>query len=191
MPAVGNANDREAAKDARDRLRSIIRRESLKENAEFKLSSGRSSQFFFDMKKTMFDPEGVTLLADILFQMIRDDPVEYVGGLETGAIPIVTAVCYRSHVEKPIKSFFVRKEPKGHGTNKLIDGQFSPNSRVILFEDVTTTGGSAMKAVEAVREQGCSILKVVTVVDRLEGAIDTFDRAGLKFEAVFNRHDFE
>jgi orotate phosphoribosyltransferase len=103
----------------------------------------------------------------------------------------VTAVCYRSYDEKPIKSFFVRKEPKGHGTNKLIDGQFSPNSRVILFDDVTTTGGSTMKAVQAVREQGCSILKVVTIVDRLEGGADTFGQAGIKFEAVFNRHDFE
>jgi orotate phosphoribosyltransferase len=188
MRAIKNATIEDAA---RERLRRIIERESLIANGDFKLSSGLSSRFFFDMKKTMFHPEGVTLLADILFDMIRDEPVEYLGGLETSAIPIVTAVCYRSFPDKPVKSFFVRKEPKGHGTNKLIDGQFSPRSRVILFDDVTTTGGSATKAVRAVREQGCSVLKVITVVDRLEGAIDNFAREGIKFESVFDRHDFE
>ncbi len=134
--------------DKRARLLAIIRANSLLQNREFVLTSGRSSSFFFDMKKTMFDPEGAALLADLLFDMIRDEAVECIGGLETGAIPIVALLCRRSWPEKPLGGFFVRKSMKGHGTDQRVDGRLFPGSRVILFEDVTTTGGSAMQAVE-------------------------------------------
>ena len=133
----------------RERLIGIIRRQSLLQNRDFVLVSGRSSNFFFDMKKTMFDPEGAALLADLLFDAIKAEDVEYIGGLETGAIPIVTALCARSWPEKPLKGFFVRKENKGHGTDQRIDGLLRRRSKVILFEDVTTTGGSAMQAASA------------------------------------------
>jgi len=106
----------------RERLLGIIRRQSLLENRDFVLASGRSSSFFFDMKQTMFDPEGASLAADLLFDRIEDEAVDYIGGLETGAIPIVAALCARSWPEKPIRGFFVRKEAKGHGTDQRIDG---------------------------------------------------------------------
>jgi orotate phosphoribosyltransferase len=169
---------------------SIIRRQSLLLDRDFRLASGRSSNFFFDMKKTMFDPEGAALLADLLFDAIKNEEVDCIGGLETGAIPIVAALCARSWPEKPIKGFFVRKESKGHGTDQRIDGLIEPGSKVILFEDVTTTGGSAMQAVDQARRLGCTVLKVVSVVDRLEGAEDNFRAAGLKFESVFTWRDF-
>jgi len=174
----------------RDRLIAIIRRQSLLLDRDFLLASGRSSNFFFDMKKTMFDPEGAALLADLLFAAIGDEEVEYIGGLETGAIPIVAALCARSWPEKPIKGFFVRKESKGHGTDQRIDGLVEPRAKVILFEDVTTTGGSAMQAVDQVRRLGCTVLKVVSVVDRLEGAEANFCAAGIRFESVFTWRDF-
>ena len=174
----------------RDRLIAIIRRQSLLLDRDFLLASGRSSNFFFDMKKTMFDPEGAALLADLLFAAIGDEEVEYIGGLETGAIPIVAALCARSWPEKPIKGFFVRKESKGHGTDQRIDGLVEPRAKVILFEDVTTTGGSAMQAVDQVRRLGCTVLKVVSVVDRLEGAEANFCAAGIWFESVFTWRDF-
>src|SRR5438270_9183062 len=167
----------------RERLIAIIRRQSLLQNRDFLLVSGRASNFFFDMKKTMFDPEGAALLADILFDAIRGEDVEYIGGLETGAIPIVAALCARSWPEKPIKGFFVRKENKGHGTDQRIDGRLERGSKIILVEDVTTTGGSAMQAVDQARQFGCTILKVVSVVDRLEGAAENFRAAGIKFES--------
>src|SRR5262249_19623369 len=110
----------------RDRLLDIIRRQSLLQNRDFILVSGRSSNFFFDMKKTMFDPEGAALLADLLFEKISTDDVDYIGGLETGAIPIIAALCARSWPQKPIKGFFVRKEIKGHGTDQRIDGLLKP-----------------------------------------------------------------
>jgi orotate phosphoribosyltransferase len=174
----------------RERLTAIIRRQSLLQNRDFVLASGRSSNFFFDMKKTMFDPEGAALLADLLFDAIKGEDVEYIGGLETGAIPIVAALCARSWPEKPIKGFFVRKENKGHGTDQRIDGLLQRGSKVILVEDVTTTGGSAMQAVNQARQLECLVLKVVSVVDRLEGAEENFRAAGIRFESVFTWRDF-
>jgi len=142
------------------------------------------------MKKTMFDPEGGALLADLLFDVIKRENVEYIGGLETGAIPIIAALCARSWPEKPIKGFFVRKENKGHGTDQRVDGLLERGSKVILVEDVTTTGGSAMQAVDQARQFGCTVLKVVSVVDRLEGAAENFRAAGIKFESIFTWRDF-
>jgi orotate phosphoribosyltransferase len=174
----------------RERLIAIIRQQSLLQNRDFLLASGRSSNFFFDMKKTMFDPEAAALLADLLFDAIKDEDVEYVGGLETGAIPIVSALCARSWPEKPLKGFFVRKENKGHGTDQRIDGLLQRGSKVILFEDVTTTGGSAMQAVNQARQLDCTVLRVVSVVDRLEGAEENFRAAGIKFNSLFTWRDF-
>jgi len=142
------------------------------------------------MKRTMFDPEGGALLADLLFDAVKAEDVEYVGGLETGAIPIVGALCARSWPEKPIRGFFVRKENKGHGTDQRVDGLLERGSKVILVEDVTTTGGSVMQAVEQARQFACTIVKVVSVVDRLEGAADNFRAAGIKFQSMFTWRDF-
>ncbi len=176
--------------DKKQKLRAIISRASLLRDGEFRLTSGRSSNFFFDLKKTMLDPEGASLLADLLFDRIKAEEVDCIGGMATGAIPIVATLCMRSWPERPIKGFFIRKEAKGHGTDQRVDGLLESGSRVILFEDVTTTGGSAMRAVDQVRQAQCTIIKVISVVDRLEGAEDNFRRAGIRFEALFDRRDF-
>jgi orotate phosphoribosyltransferase len=178
------------ASEKRQRLRAIIRDKSLLKEGDFRLASGQASNYFFDLKKTAFDPEGAALLADLLFERIREEDVDCVGGLETGAIPIVSAVCRRSWPEKPVKGFFVRKAGKGHGTDKMVDGHLERGARVILFEDVTTTGGSVMQAVREARAQGCDIVKIVAVVDRQEGARQHFAAEGLRFEALFTRADF-
>ena len=174
----------------RQKLLAIIRRASLLQGREFRLTSGGSSNFFIDLKKTMLDPEGASLLADLLFDKIKAEDVDCVGGMETGAIPIVTALCMRSWPEKPIKGFFIRKEAKGHGTDQRVDGVLDRGSRVVLLEDVTTTGTSVMLAVEQTRLLQCTILKVIAVVDRLEGAEENFRQAGISFEALFTRRDF-
>jgi orotate phosphoribosyltransferase len=174
----------------RRRLLAVIRRNSLLQDRDFRLTSGRSSSFFFDMKRTLFDPEGAALLADLLFAKIKAEEVDCIGGMETGAIPIVANLCLRGWPEKPMRGFFVRKATKGHGTDQQVDGRLDPGSRVILFEDVTTTGGSAMQAVDEARRQGCTILKVITVVDRLEDAAENFAKAGIPFEALFTWRDF-
>jgi orotate phosphoribosyltransferase len=176
--------------DKRQKLLGIIARRSLL-RGEFRLTSGRSSNFFIDLKKTMFDPEGALLLADLLFEMIRTEDVDCIGGMETGAIPLVAALCLRSWPEKPLHGFFIRKEAKGHGTDQRVDGLLDPGSRVILLEDVTTTGGSALQAVAEARRNQCAIVKVITVVDRLEGAAENFRKAGIPFETLFTRRDFD
>ena len=95
----------------------------------------------------------------------------------------------RSHAERPIDGFIVRKEKKGHGTDKKIDGNFRPNTSVVLFEDVTTRGGSVMEAVRAVRAQGGTVKKIITIVDRLEGAAGNLKKEGLELEAIFTIDD--
>jgi orotate phosphoribosyltransferase len=174
----------------RQRLKELIRAKSLMTGGDFKLASGTASKFYFDMKKTMFDPEGASLIGDVLFETIRDDRVDQVGGLEIGAVPLAVAVAQRSWPERPIAAFFVRKDAKGHGTDKLIDGQYREGGRTILFEDVTTTGGSVLKAVAAVRARGGDIVKIVTIVDRLEGAAATLAKEGVPLVAIFTKDDF-
>jgi len=178
--------------DRRERLLRIIKAQSLLTGAEFTLASGQRSGFFFDMKKTMFHPEGAALVGDIIFDMIAGDvDVQYIGGLEIGAIPMAVSVSARSWPTRPINAFFVRKAPKDHGAINLIDGQFRPNSKVILFEDVTTTGGSVMKAVRAVRDQGCTVKKIITIVDRCEGAAANLKKENLELAAIFTMDDFK
>lgn len=177
--------------DKKARLRDIIKAELLLTGGDFTLASGQASAYFFDMKKTMFHPEGASLLADLLFAAIREDrDVEFVGGLEIGAVPLAAIVALRSWPERPLQGFFVRKQPKGHGTDKVIDGRLDAGRPVILFEDVTTTGGSVMKAVNAVRAEGGSVKKIVTIVDRLEGARDNLAKEGIDLVALFTREDF-
>lgn len=174
----------------KDRLRELISRRSLLQNGDFVLASGKSSNFFFDMKKTLLDPEGAALSADLLFDMIRQEQVDAIGGLETGAIPIVALLCAKSWPDKPVTGFFVRKDTKGHGTDQRIEGLLEPGSKVILFEDVTTTGGSVMQAAEQARRRNCTIVKIISLVDRLEGAAGNFATAGLAFESLFTWRDF-
>jgi orotate phosphoribosyltransferase len=173
----------------RAKLLHIIQLESYL-TGDFTLASGQRSNYFLDLKKTMFHPEGAFLASEIIYEMIKDDTdIEYIGGLEMGAVPIVVAVSVRSWLDRPLKAFFVRKTPKDHGTSKLIDGQFLPGSKVILVDDVTTTGGSTLKAAHAVREQGGTIKRVLTIVDRCEGATENLAREGLKLFPIFTIND--
>jgi orotate phosphoribosyltransferase len=173
------------------RLLAIIREKSfLTEGGPFKLASGGTSDYYLDMKPSTFSPEGLNLIADIVYAMVREDQsVEAVGGLELGALPITTAVTMRSFSERPIEGFVVRKEKKDHGTAKKIDGNFRENSNVVLFEDVTTQGGSVMEAVRAVRGRGATVTRIITIVDRLEGAAENLQNQGIALDAVFTIED--
>ena len=173
------------------RLLAIIREKSfLTEGGPFTLASGATSDYYLDMKPTMFSPEGLNLIADIVYDMLREDrSVDAVGGLELGALPITNAVSMRSWADRPIDGFVVRKEKKGHGTDKKIDGNFRANSNVVLFEDVTTRGGSVMEAVQAVRARGATVTKIITIVDRLEGATENLEKGGIELVPVFTIRD--
>jgi orotate phosphoribosyltransferase len=173
------------------RLREIIRQKSLLTQHTFKLASGGMSNYYFDMKAAMFDPEGAALIAEIIYDLLRrEGDAVSIGGLELGAVPIIASVCARSWPDCPINGFVVRKETKGHGTDQRIDGNFNPNSTVVLFEDVTTKGGSVLQAVRAVRERGARVKKVITIVDRLEGATENLQKEGLELLPIFTTRDF-
>lgn len=177
-------------RDRRTRLRDIIRDHSLLQGGDFVLSSGRRSALFFDMKMTMLDPEGSALIAEAVLDLIEGEEAEFIGGIELGAVPIVAAVCAESARRRPIRGFIVRKRKKGHGTDQLIDGHIREGARVIVVEDVTTTGASVMQAVEAARAMGCQVSKAITIVDRLEGAAENLAKEGVELKSVFTRHDF-
>ncbi len=181
---------------SKTRLIEIIRDRSFSVGAEMKLASGRSSNFYFNMKPTMMHPEGAHLIAELVLEALTDDQVDLIGGLEMGAVPLATAVAAVSHAKgRPIRAFFVRKQAKEHGTQKLVEGlgpdETMEGQSVIVIEDVTTTGGSAIKAVEALKGEGANVLRVITIVDRQEGAVDSFAAAGIGFEAILQADAFK
>ncbi len=146
------------------------------------------------MKPTILDAEGGFLTASLILDKLQETDARWIGGLEIGAIPVAAAVAAISaRRERPLNAFFVRKQAKEHGTKSLIEGlmpgETLKGQRVVVVEDVTTTGGSAMKAVAAVRSEGGEIAAVITIVDREEGAAENFRAAGLPFLAVLTLSD--
>lgn len=195
-PTTPNASHRliADAKAARARLHDIIAKRSFG-RGEVKLASGRVSDFYFNLKPTMLDAEGAALLAQLTLDTLAPEELDYIGGLEMGAVPIASAAAAVSALtSSPVHAFFVRKHPKEHGAKLLIEGLTKDESlhgkRVAVIEDVTTTGGSALKAVEAVKDAGAEVALVFTMVDRQEGAAETFAAAGIKFAALFKAEEF-
>jgi orotate phosphoribosyltransferase len=179
---------------SRARLHEIIRKRSFG-RGEITLASGRKSDFYFNLKPTMMDPEGATLLAELTYEALRDEQYDYIGGLEMGAVPLAGAIAQISWLKgHPIAAFFVRKKPKEHGARLAIEGlakdETLAGKRIVVVEDVTTTGGSAMKAVEALREAGADVALVFTMVDRQEGAAEAFAAAQLPFRALYTASEF-
>jgi len=171
----------------------------IKERSFFRqrivLTSGRESDFYFDMKPTMFHPEGAALLAELILQNLDGLKVDYAGGLAVGAVPLLSPLAMESYRKgRPIPGFFVRKEIKGHGTRRRIEGldarQSLAGKSVVILDDVTTTGGSAMLAVNAAQDAGATVVLVLSVVDREEGAAEFYKAAGIPFRAIFTASEF-
>ncbi|MGD8988846.1 MAG: orotate phosphoribosyltransferase [Syntrophobacterales bacterium] len=155
----------------KNRLMEIILDKSFQyaEEPIFKLVSGGVSNFYFNCKPTMLDPEGKELIGRLIFAEIRDLEVSGIGGLELGSVPISSAVSLISQLEgKPIREFIVRKERKDHGIPAKMEGEFAPGEKVVVVDDVITTGGSTIKAIEAVQDLGLTVAKVIVLVDREE-----------------------
>ncbi len=175
----------------RARLRDIIVEKSYRFRQEgFKLASGRVSQFFFNLKPTMLDPEGINLLADLLIEHLRKEGVSCIGGPVMGAVPLVDAVCLKSFGVAEIATFFVRKEAKDHGVKQKVDGTLLDNSEVVVIDDVATTGGSVQIAIDAAREKGCTIKHAWVIIDREEGATERLREQGVELRSLFKRSDF-
>jgi orotate phosphoribosyltransferase len=179
----------------RERLFEIIRRLSFRQGGEFKLASGRTSTIYFNLKPAMLDPEGARLIGSALAARAAELGADYVGGLEMGAVPLVSATAAMSAVNgHAVRAVFVRKAVKEHGTKSLIEGLAEGASlagkRVVVLEDVTTTGGSALKAIAALRGAGGEVRDVVTIVDREEGAAEAFSREKVTVHPLFRKSNF-
>lgn len=169
----------------------------IKEKALFyqpiELSSGKKSKYYVDGKQITLSGEGAYLVAKVVLDLIKDDKIEAIGGPTIGADPILGAVISLSHLAgSPIKGFIVRKESKKHGLQKYIEGPFlKKGMRVVIIDDVITTGGSILRAAKAAQELGCEIVKVITLVDRLEGANQRLEQYKFKLISVFTRDDLD
>jgi len=147
----------------------------------FKLSSGRESTLYIDARLTTMSPEGLILVGRLGFQALEHSgwDVMAVGGLTLGADPVAYAIAYTSGLSPhPLRAFTVRKEAKGHGTGRLIEGPFMPGDRVAVVEDVITTGASALRAATAIQENGGIVAGVLSVVDRDEGGREAIEQHG-------------
>src|ERR1700752_118862 len=143
----------------------------------------------------MLDPEGAALLAELTYEALKDDNLDFIGGLEMGAVPLAGAIAQLSGSKAhPIAAFFVRKKPKEHGARLAVEGLAKGESlkgkSMVVVEDVTTTGGSAMKAGGAVAAEGPEVALVLTMVDREKGATETFAQAGLPFRSLYKAAEF-
>ena len=179
--------------DERNELMQIVRELSYEER-DVTLASGRKSNFYFDGKQTCLHRTGGLLVGKAFWDVVKtfDGKIDGVGGLTLGADPIATATSIAASLEgSPVHAFIIRKEPKGHGTGQWLEGRknLPPGSRVVIVEDVTTTGDSSLKAVTRAQEEGLKVAGIVTLVDRQEGAQENITAAGQVLKAVFTREE--
>ena len=175
-----------ASKNDIERLLEIIKEKSFA-YGDFTLSSGMKSPYYFDGRLTTLWPEGAHLVGKEMFNILKGEPIDAVGGPTMGADPIVAAVALVSHLEgKPIPAFIVRKEPKKHGKQRYVEGHLPQGSTVAIVDDVITTGGSIFKAIEAVEAEGCKVGKVLVVLDRNQGGADELRSKGYDFAALLS-----
>lgn len=167
-------------------LINLLKENNVVKTGHFVLSSGKESDYYIDMKKAITNPEILSTIAKLVFQLIKEDNIDKVAGPALGAVPIATAIS----LEAKIPLLMIRKEKKGYGTSKLIEGDLIPGDEVILVEDVTTTGGSLLKAIKAIKDNGGIVKRAFVVVDRCEGAIDEFNKENIKLEPLLLVNEF-
>jgi orotate phosphoribosyltransferase len=173
------------------RLIALLKRDALK-TGTFTLASGRTSHYYVDGRTVTLSAEGAPVIgAGVLAALSERPAVTAVGGLTMGADPIVGATLAAAGAagNAGLRGFLVRKEAKGHGTGRLVEGPLRPGETVAVVEDVTTTGASALKAAEAVEAMGCTVAVVIAVLDRLEGAVEAFAARGIGFRALVTIRD--
>jgi len=175
----------------RERLLEILRRKAV-QRGSFRLASGAMSDYYIDCRLVTLDPEGASLLGEIFSDLAISLGATAVAGLTLGADPLVVAAGLTAYQrKKPLKMALVRKEPKSHGQKRRIEGpSFDQKDRVLILEDVATTGASALTAVDAVKDEfNCEIVAVVAVVNRNEGAKQAIEGRGIKFIALFEKEE--
>jgi len=171
---------------SKDFLIEILKEDQVFKTGKFILSSGKESDYYIDMKKAITEPNILETIANLIKQLIIKDNIDKVAGPALGAVPIATAVSLQCEI--PL--LMIRKEKKDYGTSKLIEGELNEGDNVIVVEDVTTTGGSLIKAIKSIQENGGIVKRAFVVVDREEGAVDTFKKEGIILEPLISVSEF-
>jgi orotate phosphoribosyltransferase len=159
---------------------------------DFTLTSGKKSDYYFDCKQTALHAEGSYLIGRLFVEMLKDFDCKGVGGMTLGADPLVSSTTVVSFLEgRPMPGFIIRKKSKGHGTDQYLEGManFGEGDKVVLLEDVCTTGGTLITAARRVRDAGLEIAGVLAVLDREEGGRENLEKAGLPLSAIFTRRE--
>jgi orotate phosphoribosyltransferase len=176
----------------KDRLIELIIEKAFKYSEEpvFKLVSGKTSNYYFNCKAVTLHPEGMYLIGNLIFDLIKDLHVKGIGGLTLGADPIAYAVSYTSYLKgNPIEAFIVRKTMKSHGTQSWIEGNVKKGDRVVIIDDVITTGKSTIEAINRAKEEGIDILKVIAFIDRQEGGREVIEASGYKLDSLITKDE--
>jgi orotate phosphoribosyltransferase len=173
--------------DQKKHLIGLLKANEVIKFGKFTLSSGRESDFYVDMKKAITDPEILSCVAKIIFDKIKDEKIDKIAGPALGAVPIATAVSLHSG----IPMLMIRKSQKEYGTSNRIEGILQEKDRVVVVEDVTTTGNSLLEAIKAVSDNGGRISRAFVVVDREEGAENNLKSHGVILEALVSINDFK
>lgn len=167
-------------------LKELLERKEVVKFGKFKLSSGKESDYYVNMKMAITDPKILKTIAKIVSSQIDKEKIDKIAGPALGAVPIATAIS----LESEISMLMIRKAKKGYGTSELIEGELLKGDSVVVVEDVTTTGGSLIKAIKALEENGGKIKRAIVVVDRAEGAIENLKKEGIILEPLFSIDDF-
>lgn len=177
-----------------DRLLELLRTHSFRKG-RVTLASGRESDFFIDCKQTVLLAEGHARVGEAMLEAVKtlSRRADAVAGVELGGCPLASAVALVSFQRgEPLDAIYVRKNAKDHGSRRLLegDGHLAPHAKVAVLEDVITTGGSTLRAIQSLRERGLEVVGVVALVDRAEGGVEALAREGLEVRALYSRRDF-
>ena len=176
----------------KQRLTQLVFEKAFRYSKEptFRLVSGRMSNYYFNCKAVTLHPEGMYLIGNIIFNMIKESGAKGIGGLTLGADPIADAVAYTSYLKNsPFEAFVCRKTAKAHGTMQWIEGNVAAGDKVVVVDDVITTGRSTIEAITKAKEGGLDVIKVIALVDRQEGGKENIEALGYKVDTIVTREE--
>ncbi|MEE3368829.1 MAG: orotate phosphoribosyltransferase [Planctomycetota bacterium] len=174
----------------KEALIELIRAQGL-EFGDFTLASGKKASYYLDCRKVTLDARGARLIGEGILELLGESMPNAVGGMAIGADPITAAVITLAGLrEIELKGFIVRKEAKQHGKGRAVEGPVTPGDRVVIVEDVVTTGGSSLKAIDQVEEFGLQVERVIAIIDRLEGGAEAFQQRGIPLTTLLTVRDF-
>ncbi|MFN0056169.1 MAG: orotate phosphoribosyltransferase [Planctomycetales bacterium] len=176
--------------DHHQRLIELFRERALK-FGEFTLASGKKASYYLDGKQITLHSQGLRLVSEGLLDLLADLDFQAIGGMSIGADPIIGGVLTAAAArDRELLGFLVRKEPKGHGTKRYVEGPVEPGMKVVVIDDVVTTGGSSLQAIDRIEEFGCTVVGVAAIVDRLEGGAENFAARRLPLRSLLTIRDF-